>query len=30
MEEALGAAQSQIVSGEIVVADYTKENACAY
>ncbi len=30
MEEALGAAQSQIVSGEIVVVDYTKENACAY
>jgi basic membrane protein A len=30
MEEALDAAQSQIVSGEIVVADYTIENACAY
>jgi basic membrane protein A len=30
MEEALGAAQGQIVSGEIIVADYTVENACAY
>ena len=30
MEEALAAAQGQIISGEIVVADYTRDNNCAY